>query len=255
VPFVALGWALCLSGDHLSTWNGAALFLAVWGIYLGDRILDASRLGSSEDLAPRHEWARRHRRLLGVLALIVLLTFVLLILPRLSPGTVWAGSGAAMATAFYFLVFRFSGNRLEWLARFPAKEVAIGLTFAAGIGIAATGGEPDLAPLAPLAGMVLLFTGNCLLIGRAEQGWDREADFASYYTRPGQLHRLPETLLVAASVIGAVESIREPGLCPLALLIGSGATLILARTSSRQDFQAIADGLLLVPWAVLWVSR
>ena len=206
-------------------------------------------------LSLRHDWARRHRPLLIVLALIVSSVFALVILPQLGRATVRAGIVAATVTALYFFAFRFSGHRLAFIRCLPAKEFAIGATFAGGIALAASGGSFEAVPLATLAGMTLLFTGNCLVIARAEEAWDQEADPASFYTKGLPPTRLPEVLLGLTFLVGLVKCSSDPGLGPVALLLSAAATLALALFPNRQYFQALADGVLLLPWIVLWVNR
>lgn len=238
-----------------------ALFAAVWSIYLGDRLHDAlrSRQRSGEErgasMPLRHAWAREHSRILAI-SLGCALLMGILVMPFLSAATWFAAGGVAMATALYFLIFRG-----RWMAAaahrgLPVKELAIALCFTAGAAIAAVPGSIATIPLSYLIALVFLVLGNCLLISRREAAHDAREDPAAYYSGGTGLPFLPESSLSIAFGL-ALTSWRMEGMTPavVALLTISGLSFLVARarhSGIATHTQAIADGLHLLTWVVVF---
>lgn len=266
-PFVALGWAICLSEDlggadrdGFSPWAGGALFLSVWLIYLFDRLLDVSRSGASIPLTPRHEWTRNHRRLLGGLFVADFGFFLVVVLPRLEGKIAVGGLAIGFFTGLYYLTFRFS----RWYAalgrKVPFKEITIAVCFAGGILLVASPSVFTYGLVPLLAGYLALFTANCLLISRAESGIDRCADPAAYFSEERSL--APHAGLPGRGAILAVaggfailllegEWLRSS----LSLIVCGLLTWMLARRGGDDDndkvTQPLADGIQLLPWIAL----
>lgn len=264
-PFVALGWAICLSEDlggadrdGFSPWAGGALFLSVWLIYLFDRLLDVSRSEASVSLTPRHEWARRHRGLLGGLFAAAFVFFPVVVLPRLEEKIIVGGLAIGFVTGLYYVAFRFS----RWYAvlgrEVPFKEITIALCFAGGILLVATPAIFSYGLISLVAGYLALFTANCLLIARAERGIDRVADPAAYFSEensPVPHANLPGRGAILAVACGAAtlrlegEWIRSS----LSLIVCGLLTWLLARRGGDDDrlTQPLADGIQWFPWIFL----
>lgn len=264
-PFIALGWAICLSEDlggadrdGFSPWVGGALFLSVWLIYLFDRLLDVSRSGALIPLTPRHEWARRHRGLLAGLFGAALICFLAGVLPRLEEKIIIGGLAIGFVTGLYYAAFRFSRCYAVSGKAVPFKESTIALCFAGGILLVAspTGFSSGLIFL--VAGYLALFTANCLLIARAERGIDRVADPAAYFSEerdPAPRANLPGRGAILAVACGAA-TLRLEGewvRSSLSLIVCGLLTWMLARRGEDDDrlTQPLADGIQWFPWICL----
>jgi hypothetical protein len=254
-PLVALGWAWLLAreGGGGRPWSLAALFLAVWVVYLGDRLLDASRRAGEPGLPPRQVWAQRRRGRLGMLLGLALVALLAGPLPRLGAGTLVAGLSLGAVTGLYFLVFRLSRRRARKRTAsrlpLPAKEAAIGATFALGVAAGAGGGGWERLPWATVAALGMLFTGNCLLVARCEEASDALGDDASYFSKVGRRRWLPDWFLAAALVAGLALAWLQPAASSLALVASAAASLVVARWPGTT--QALADAALLAPWLAL----
>lgn len=233
------------------------LFVAVWAIYLGDRLLDARRSQlDPRELPARHAWARRRG---GILATCLALAVVIGVttIPRLDPATLRAGIVVALATGLYFFLFRWSlGSRLR-PSVIPAKEIAIAFCFTAGSAIAAAPRDLGDLPAVDLAGLACLILGNCLLISRRESARDAREDPAAFFSDGKKAPHLPEMALVAGFGLGAC-SWWQSGISPasFALILCAALTLFLARTKNpdlANHTQAIADGLHLLVWLVAFL--
>ncbi len=252
-----MGWALLLAreaGVEARPAELSALFLGVWTVYLGDRILDAARRRGEPGLPARQVWGARHRSLLQWLAALACGGAVVGALPHLGGETVRTGAAVALATGLYFFAFRRprgDPSRTPSLS-LPAKEFAIGTVFAAGVSVAAVAGRIADLPWAWTAGMALLFSGNCLLVARSEQDSDTRGDAAAYYARPGALPFLPEFVFGLAVTIGVALALAAASPAAWALVLSGGASLVLARR--RKAEQAAADAVLLVPWLFLLLA-
>jgi len=232
--------------------NLIALFLGVWVIYLFDRILDVSRATAPELLTRRHRWARGHLTLIASTGFIVLAILIATVLPRLEKPTVLAGTVPGLVTLLYYLIFRFL-KTFPGPWRLPYKEMTVAICFALGISISVTTEPAGGYHYCLMGGLVLLFSGNCLLIARAEyeldQSNDPAAHFAGAYAECQT--RWPESMLTLAffSSLPLVIFGDFP-LTSLCLFICSGLTLLLAR-SERGDGPALvqtkADGILMIP--------
>lgn len=261
-PLVALGWAACLAASLSGVSPGLrrpeaiALFLSVWSIYLADRALDgrslAKRAIAGAEVPPRHAWAKGRWRLLLALAALSA-TGALSTLPFLQAETVMAGLAVAVATELYFLLFRPARTTRPKSRLFPAKELAIAACFAFGVSVAASAGGIGSLPVLLLLALVALYLGNCLLISRAESGYDAAEDPAAYFAGGGGLRLLPEWVLLAAFGLGTISASFE-GASPAALAVVLCAGLTFALARRRDDAwtrrtQPLADAILLIAWA------
>lgn len=239
--------------------NLGALFLGVWVIYLFDRILDVSRAPAPELLTRRHRWAEGHLRVMALIGFIALGLLIATILPHLEKATVLAGMVPGLVTLLYYLIFRFL-KTFPCLWRLPYKELTVAICFALGISISVTTEPAGGYHLCLMGGLVLLFSGNCLLIARDESELDHRNDPAAHFAgaHEGCQTRWPDAMLVLAFLSSLPLMIL--GGFPLTsscLFICSGLTLLLARSETGDGpafIQAKADGILMIP-LLLALSR
>ncbi|MCP5538692.1 MAG: hypothetical protein H7A53_06800 [Akkermansiaceae bacterium] len=242
-PVVAVVWLWAFARSGGAEWPGgavfAALFGAVWCIYLADRLADARRAGPVQ--APRHLAARRHGNffavlLAGVAAATATVTLRHLPASLLGPGAVLAG-----VAGLYFWVFVRSAGKSSR----PGKEIAAGAIFAAGVTLpvwARTG-----IPGPPLAVAIGVFAGICALNCLAIE--ERETT-----RRPGRLRLLAWLCLACGGLPwippdGGAGS-RELGLCLTAAAAAEAAAFFSANRMTPDRFRVLADAALLAP---LWI--
>lgn len=262
-PSVATGWALLFSrevgtipGGPEPRWaDFAGLFAAVWAVYLADRIHDSvrnARFPDATPFAPRHDWAHHHRKALaGLLVPASLLGLAALF--GMQERTLLAGLALAAITTLYFAVFRLTRWHRALPRILPAKEVGVAAVFALGAAIAATAGSPFELPAPLLAGTVCLFLGNCLLIARAEEAWDRTHDPCAYFAEEGQFQALPEGAFFLAILLGAWSLWQDRSASALAVVLGASASAVAGRTVDRLHLHPLADAILLLPWPLLLI--
>jgi hypothetical protein len=199
-PTVAALWTWFIaSANHLSLPKGSilAMFLAVWMLYVADRLLDARLLSEHPldvgSLEARHYFHHRHRSsfLIGLLLASIALASLL---PHLSSEAInlYLILGGLVFAYFVLIHATESAHRLP-------KEFAVGICFAAATFIPTVAHQPALRlRLLPLA---LLFaslcTLNCLFIFAWEH--DSEQKNAHPITRTA-LHHLPQLTAVIAAV-------------------------------------------------------
>ena len=279
-PTVAVVWTWFVArADHVRLpWaTPAAMGIAVWMLYVGDRLLDARLLDApvrsgGQGLAvleARHLFHYRHRRgfLLGIGVVGVVLAALL---PRLDGRAVrlYLGEGAVLFGWFAILHGTRNAHRLP-------KEIATGLFFAAAIFIPTVAREPGLrVGLAPVA---ILFAGlcslNCLLIyaweGKSAKwenksgNWkDRDGDWvreAHPSTRWAVRHLGALAMVEAMAGVGlGVFDPGAPGVlgwaCGLACLVLVGLDRWRGRISPI-TLRAAADLALLTPLIFLGFIR
>jgi hypothetical protein len=143
-PAVAAAWALLFAranGVALSLGNLTALVLAVWLIYVTDRLLDGWRIGDKGGaLQARHRFCKRHRTAMLMMAGLAAVAVASLIQIDLNDAEVRAGLLLGALVAGYMLRIHLSPRRrARWvdrggdaLSRLLPKEIAVGFLFAAG---------------------------------------------------------------------------------------------------------------------------
>jgi hypothetical protein len=230
-----------------------AMFLAVWILYVADRLLDATRSPTS-DLEARHLFHRRHRRTF-LIGIAIATTALAALLPRLYPAAIrlYLIEGALLFAWFVILHTTRSAHRLP-------KEIAVGLFFSAAVFIPTVGREPGLraefVPAAILFGV--LCSLNCLFIF----AWEHDVlrDNAAHASTRLALAHLP-ALAVTAAIVGAALTFIAPIPAKhIAAACGLAALLLLAlhrnrRRHSRIDLRAAADLALLTPILLLPLLR
>ena len=235
-PTVAALWlyfAARCTGVALPWTSVAAMFVAVWMLYVADRLLDARLLDArgadtrtvdarSFDTAPidarhlaalapipapdltldleaRHRFHHQHRRAFLSAFLCAALTLAVL-LPHLSTASLNLYAVlAALLLAYFFLIHVSAQSRPT--PRLP-KELAVGLFFPAAIFIPTVARLPQLRP-ALLPDALLLAavcTLNCLYLYAWEHPGDRRPD-AHWTTRFATKHLHKFTILCSTTAV------------------------------------------------------
>lgn len=242
-PVVAVVWlgAFSRAFRFAAEWPVyAVLFLTVWCIYFGDRLFDARRGKSTQDLESRHQFAGRHFRMMTPLLAVAAAAAGGLAVFHLSAEILKTGLVVAGLVGIYFVVF-------VW-RRIPGKEVAAGFLFAAGVVLPAQGGialYPDRwVPALLIFGLVCGF--NCFLIDWNERRTDRK-----------RMGTRDATLLgLAAFTVALIPAAFRPEFAWIYFSLGLGAALLTAlqifrNEISRDAFRALADAALLTP--LIWL--
>ena len=267
-PTVAVTWLLFVehcAGRPVNTYTAAALFLAVWAVYAGDRLLDAdASFGPSSpgpatlqytvdpvpssDLQLRHYFHYRHRKAFAAL-LAVLAPVLCLLLPELPPETLLLE--AALALLLGGWLFRVHNRAANTNLRRHPKEFAVGLFFAAAIYLPVAVRGPHRLNLLPGA---LLFaavcTLNCLFLGL----WEHPPGLARAHgaTCLASRHLIPLAcgMLLLSGFAGLLTRSATLAHVPLACALSTALLLVLHAERRRFDplrLRALADLVLLTP--------
>jgi hypothetical protein len=233
----------------LQTGNSVALFLTAWLIYLGDRLADSASLEPDGPQSLRQQFCRRHRRLW-----IIMIAFVAgfdgyIIWRTTALETLLVGAVVGLLALIYLVINHPLG--LIWRS-LPAKELAIGGLFTAGILVALMPGCSFRQILFALCALLLaaLCVLNCISIA----SWERELDQAqgkvSIATRHPSFTRhaalICAVLAVTSLTLGIVQSPAAPILACISM-----SALLLAWLNATADPQGAA--VYKPPWAI-WKS-
>jgi hypothetical protein len=258
-PLVAVAWLWLFARSFnvpFQVGNAIALFLTAWLIYLADRFADASNLKPNSPRSLRQEFCLRHWEIwLATLALVA--GFDAYVIWRTTAlQTFVVGAIIGLLAVVYLVVNHPLGSIWRLL---PAKELAIGLLFAAGTVVALLPRIP-VAPGFPIAasGFAVLCALNCISIA----GWERELDRAqgkmSIATRHPRITRHINSmcLLVALAAITLAFAFRLAA--PIFACLGVSALLLrwLGAWSSlgTDERTALADLVLLTPISALLLA-
>ena len=250
------------------------MFVAVWMLYVADRLLDARPLAVASpnalhtishsafpELEQRHRFHHRHRHIL--LPCLMAATLLLaLLLHRLAAPVLHLYAMLASLLAGWLLLVHARASPSSGTRRLP-KELAVGLFFPAAVFIPTVARTSALhaALLLPALLFAGLCTLNCLLLYAWEHPHNRESAHAS--TRLALRCLLPLTLCFALSAWGltiyeAVFHTGAPSSTPLphAVVIpcatALSTTLLLLLHARRRyleplTLRALADLVLLTP--------
>jgi hypothetical protein len=248
-PIVALAWQYVLGTSfHVQTdWFGrAALALAVWAIYLLDRLLDTRRPPQYRE-ALRHRFTRDHRPAMVVLLAIAVTAGSVSIMHAPS---VLLVNGLMLSTAV--LVYLICVHR----GRLPVpKEQAVSMLFATGVALAPLAGG-SYAPAIAIAAIPLCFlcVANTAAIEHFE--WSRLHDRARpaphAFTRwIAERYSLFCAAVALACCLGAVWTGIDELRLPLAYSAAAMIALLLLHAArnrfSTEAFRVLADAALLSP--------
>jgi hypothetical protein len=263
-PSVALVWSLAfawVARVRLPLWVPALLPLAVWAVYVGDRLLDAHaglRSATLHRLRDRHLFHWRHRRVLLPLAIAAAAAAAWIIFDLMPASARERNSVLAAASLAYFARVH-SGRKLSpfmspFLSPLFSKELLVALLFTAGCALPAwsraLSAPTFLSPLLiPVTYFALLAWLNCHAIDRWEkrQGEGRPAS-------TGLPSIFPLASLIA--LLGLLLTVFLSGATPRSaalLAAGAAAALLLAlldRLRNRVNpvtLRAAADLALLTP--------
>jgi hypothetical protein len=263
-PLVAVVWQLLFAATvhaHVAPAATAVTALAVWLIYVADRILDSFQADQDARQPVRHRFYRAHRTAFWVPFLAVLLFTCWMTGTHLDPRTLHAGIWLALAVGAYFIRVHALRPGAEQL--FP-KELAVAILFAAGTCLpVATGVQYfQLWFLLPVFLFVLVLWMNTSAIEYTE--WLRLRDGQA--DRPHESTILAGSRLdllgiaVAAVAIGASASSTFQMARPILLAIGTSAIALGViglcwRTIPSHIVRLTADAALLTPVLFLVVFR
>jgi hypothetical protein len=219
----------------------AALFFAVWGIYLLDRLWDGQR-STGELLTKRHRFAARHPLLIGLFATVALLFSVFFALRGLSLRE-WKSCLLIGGLCLCYYLARWLDSEWE-----KGRAASIGIVFALGI----------LLPVAvhhtanPRFWMLFLgLTG--LLISNARLCMEAE----SCTGKPGVMTKISGVfwLLALSAISFSLISSHFPmaSLCGITSILGTMALVIYWKFLDPELLVALADMILFLPPLLLWV--
>lgn len=258
-PVVAVAWLWLFARTFdvpLHVGNSIALFLTAWLIYLGDRYADAISLKPGLPRSLRQEFCLRHREIwIATVALVA--GFDAYVIWRT---TAWQTFLVGSAVGVVALAYLVANHPLGLIWRsLPAKELAIGILFAAGTAVALLPQLPT-QPGFPVA--LIAFAALCSLNCISIAGWERELDRAqrkiSIATRHPRLARHVGKLCVALALgVSALVIIFPAGVLVFVCLVTSASLLAWLNKSSfsgDDSKTALADLVLLTPLVVLLLT-
>jgi hypothetical protein len=262
-PLVAVAWLYVF----LQTWRlyhpweaYVSLGLAVWGIYVADRLLDASLLdGTDSRLEARHHFHRRYRRPFRAALIAALLVATAIVVTRM-PMTIYKHLlvGAVFVAGFFGLSMVTARERPD----VPyTKNILAGVAFAFGVSMTAhlyrfEFGIPDLITSREFVCFAVL----CILNISAIDLWEHAAATEDREIKASDelALTLPLFLLSGASIVYALME-DEMATRPFFYSILTGAALLYVINRNRSHFgmdalRVFADLALLAPVLVFWAS-
>lgn len=237
------------------------MFLAVWTLYVADRLLDARHLFHNPlhtgELEHRHHFHHRYRTLFLAAVLVASIALAFL-LPRIPPEAIRLYLILGGLLIGYFVLIHATSHASH---RLP-KELAVGLFFSAAIFIPTVARRPDLR--LPLLLPALLFAALCSLNCLFIYAWEHDTntnpfalDLAHPATRLALRYLKPlAALLAAACTALTLFSTSAPRALPAACALAALALLLideLRRHVSPLTLRAAADLALLTP--ILFLLR
>jgi hypothetical protein len=226
-PLVAVAWLWLFATTFrvpLQSGNVIALFLTAWLIYLADRFADASSLTPDLPRSLRQAFCLRHREVWIATVSLVAGFDAYVIWRTTAFETFLVGAGVGVLAVVYLVVNHPLG--LIWRS-LPAKELAIGILFAAGTVVALLPRLP-LTPAFALAAIsfAALCALNCINIAAWEQDLDRAQRKVSIATRhPGVARRAAKICAILGLVAVALAFVFPPG-AGIFVCIGVSALLL-----------------------------
>jgi hypothetical protein len=251
-PLVAIAWLALFAltcGLPLQVGNGVALFLTAWLIYLGDRLADSATIEESGPQSRRQQFCRRHRRIWFVTVALVALSDALVIWRTTAPQTLIVGAAVGGLALVYLVLNHPLG--LIWRS-LPAKELVIGVLFAAGTLVALLPGLEHAAIGFPIS--AAFFAALCVLNCISIAGWEHDLDTAqgkvSIATRHPVIARTSGLFSVVLGLAAFVMATCFHLAAPLFACISVSALLLAWLNLAPLDVDrrtALADLVLLSP--------
>jgi hypothetical protein len=276
-PSVAIVWSLGFAwamGVRLAPWVPAMQVLAVWAVYVCDRLLDARpamEAGQLQRLRERHLFHWRHRRVLLPLAVGAACAACGLILAFMPIAARERNSVLAAACLAYFARVhgdrKRNGSARPFLPAFITKELLVGVLFTAGCALPVFGSLWALrrASFGPLLCVTAFFALLAWLNCRAIDQWECEGRECGRW-ECGARGRQSRSSFSAACMLAiaglALAAVITPLPLVAALLAAGGASAaMLALLDRKRDrlrpitLRAAADMVLLTPAVLLAFAR
>lgn len=262
-PLVALAWLHIFAktwrlGYH--PWQAyLCLGLAVWVIYVADRLLDVSLHGASvNDLEPRHRFHQRYRKWMVtglILSVIVATNIVLTGMPRAI--FMYLALGGVLVAGFFGLSMLASQDHKEVAL---SKNIIAGLTFAFGTAMTAhlyraQFGFSELI----LSREFICFAILCVLNISAIDFWEHSAHSDDVEVKASD--ELSVTLpLVLLGFSALMFAIQDTATRPFYYAILTGAALMYVLNRKRAEFsmdalRVLADVALIAPLLVYYAAQ
>jgi hypothetical protein len=250
-PLVAVTWQAFLAQRYavpLRLTGRIELFLAVWAIYIADRLLDVRHPPTAQE-SVRHRFYRAHRGLAAAVLAALLAAALVIALLWLRPAVLRNGLVPLAAVVLYLAVLNIGG------ARRVAKELVVAFVFTSGTFLVAWTNDSDspVTLLAPAAAFFLLSLANLAAIEKWEAAeLRRDAPLPHVSTRV-----LARTAPVWVSLLAAVALVQAGDAWYLAIGISAAAIaalLFIDRRIRIEARRALVDAVLLTPLLFLYTS-
>jgi hypothetical protein len=259
-PAVAGAWALLfarVSGIEVSLATIGALVLAVWLIYVADRLFDGWRATDESALKERHRFCQRHQTVLCAAAGLGTIAGVWLARYGLDFDDVKAGILLGGIVGVYLICVHLGGDTA---ARIFPKEVAVGLIFAAGTTLPVWS-QPrgfSWSELSAWALFGLLCVLNCVAIECWENQGASGGQSAIVPWANGRVGwfavGLAALSLVATFLVGVSDAAGVAMAMAMAAILTLALHLVRRRLSS-DAIRVLADAALLVPAVAVLAAR
>jgi len=250
------------TGHALSPADGAVLFLTVWIIYVGDRILDGWPPKPANSLKERHLFCRWHRTLLAAFLILATGIILWLITDRLRAVEIIAGAKLGVLLVAYMAAIHTGRGRI---AKALPKEIVVGLLFAVGVSLPLWSRFPQFLwhAAVPWIFFALLCSLNCVAI----ECWEKPRDTipAGNIAHPlvrwadPRLTQIAGALALAALITSLVPL--HTGFFAWDLLAISLSALLLLILNIRRSMlspavlRVLADAALVLPAIILLVLQ
>lgn len=254
-PVVAMAW-LCLLSKCWSMYHPTVVYvvlgLAVWSVYVLDRVFDATVRGLDHNrLEERHRFHLRHRKWLVTAALmagVLAITLALCFISRVIIG--YAVFGGLLTLAFFAIAL--FGDRDQPVSY--VKNTIAGMTFAYGTGVAVQIYMPSHEWLGMLPSReILSFGALCTLNICAIDLWEHSRKARDLDTKANDELALTFPLVVLGA-LALLFALLDSGMTTrpfyYAILLGAALLQILNRMRARfsgEVLRVLADVALLVP--------
>jgi hypothetical protein len=247
-PAVAAAWALLFAhARHLAVPAAtvATLAIAVWLIYVLDRLLDGWT-SNAPALKTRHLFYKRHRALFFLLLVPAAVLCAWLVCVTLDVAEIRDGLLLGAIVALYMLCIHAVGDPLS---RLLLKEVAVGVIFAAGTTLPIWSQPSLLTPRAIFAWLIfaLLCVLNCIAI----ESWEKNPAFLALPgARRAEAHVTFFALALASLACIAHTVFRADAAVCIAIASSALLTALLDRARSHltaNSLRVLADLALLAP--------
>ena len=250
-PLIAVTWQAFVAQRYevpLRPAGRLALFLAVWAIYIADRLLDARHPVTTAEAA-RHRFYRKHRQFTTVLLTVLVAASGVIAALWLRPAVWHNGLAPLAAVVVYLAALNLGGHRQI------AKELVVAFVFTTGTFLVAWTNDPvsPLTLLAPAAAFFLLCLANLSAIEKWEWAELRLGGEPPHVTTRAMVRTA--RVWVPLLAVTALSRGRDPWY--LAVGISAAFTAALLYSGGRLRIEArraLVDAVLLTPLLFLYTS-